>query len=141
MGELTADAETTIWARLHGKTSAFAIKTTSVPVVFDNMDGYEDFTEQSAVEEAVEVLEGRLSGEGATMYAVHCLLWAACRCPAGKAAEKAARGGKSIGFDIAYEPDGSLLYGLHVLDGSVPDVRRLSDVRDAARVPKGAPIN
>src|SRR6516164_6262374 len=108
MSELRAEAETTIWARLHGKTSAFAIKTKAVPVILGIMDGHKDLTEQSAMDDAVEILEGSERGEDAIMYAIHCLLWAACRCPAGKTAEKAAReGGKSIGFDIAYNPDGS----------------------------------
>ena len=58
MSSLTLEAETTIWARLHGKTFAVAIKAKTVPAILEIMDGYEDLTEQSAMEDAVELLKG-----------------------------------------------------------------------------------
>ena len=82
------------------------------------------------MEDAVELLKGTTHGEDAIMYTTHCLLWAACRCPAGKMAEEAAReGGKSVGWEIVYKSDGGFDYGLHIHDVFVvPNVRSLLDV-------------
>lgn len=120
--KILSKKETIVWAKLHGKTHTFAIKSKAVPAVLKIMDDKGYFTEQLAMEDAVGVLDrGEYHGHGkefATMYAAHCLLWAACRCPKGELAEKEARkGGSGIGWEIS-KPDseGGFTYGLHVGD-------------------------
>ncbi len=146
VSSLTPEEETTIWAILHGKIFAATIKAKNVPVILELMDRYvkeQDITEQSAMDDVVEVLEGSECGEDAIRYVTHWMLWAACRCPAGKMAEEAAReGGKSVGWEIVYKSDGGFDFGLHIHDVFVvPNDRSLPDVRDAVAVPKQALIN
>ena len=123
----TPDKETTIWANLRGGTFACAIKAGEVGEMLEIVDAFaekEGVTEQSAMELAVEVLEDSEPEEETLQDAVMLLLWAACRCPVGKMAEEAARkGGKSVGFEIVHNSDGSFDYGLHVRDGFTPNFR------------------
>jgi hypothetical protein len=133
----TSDKETMIWADLRGGTFACAIKAGEVGEMLKRMDAFmeeEGLTDQSAMELVVEALEDSEREEETLQLATMLLLWAACRCPAGKMAEKAARkGGKSVGFEIAHKSDGSFYYGLHVRDGFAPNVRSLLGVRAAGR--------
>ena len=133
----TPDKETTIWANLRGGTFACAIKAGEVGEMLEIVDAFaeeEGVTEQSAMHLVVEALEDSEPEEETLKEAVMLLLWAACRCPAGKMAEEAARkGGKSVGFEIAHNSDGSLYYWLYVRDGFAPNVRSLLGVRAAGR--------
>ncbi len=133
----TPEKETTIWANLRGGTFAFGIKAKEAGVWLKCADSFvekEGLTEQSAMELVVEALEDSEREEETLHRAVMLLLWAACRCPAGKIVEEAARkGGKSVGFEIAHTSHGSFYYALKVGDGFVPDVRSLLGVRAAGR--------
>jgi hypothetical protein len=134
---IISDKETMIWANLRGGTFACAIKAGEVGEMLKRVEAFveeEGLTEQSAMRLAVEALEDSEREEETLHRATVLLLWAACRCPAGKMAEKAARkGGKSVGFEIAHKSDGSFYYGLYIRDGFTPNVRSLLGVRAAGR--------
>jgi hypothetical protein len=135
-----AEKETTIWATLRGQIFLATLKTKQVRKAIKWADGF-NYTEQHSMQIVADMLETGERGDLMRKSAAAMLLWAACRCPAGKTAEAAVRkGGKNIGWNMAYDTDGRLLYGLHVSDGPVPDVRRLADVREAARVAKDEPM-
>ena len=123
----TPEKETTIWAKLRGGTFSFVIKAKEAGGWLKCADSFveeEGLTEQSAMELVVEALEDSEREEETLKLATMLLLWTACRCPAGKMAEEAARkGGKSVGFEIVHNSDGSLTYGLHVRDGFTPNFR------------------
>lgn len=131
----TSDKETMIWVKLRGGTFAFVIKAKEAGGWLKCADSFveeEGLTEQSAMRFVVEALEDSEREEETFKLATMLLLWAACRCPAGKMAEEAARkGGKSVGFEITHNSDGSFYYGLHVRDGFAPNVRSLFGVRAA----------
>jgi len=128
---------TMICANLRGGTFACAIKAGQVGEMLKRVDAFaeeEGLTEQSAMELVVEALEDSESEEETLNCAVMLLLWAACRCPAGKMAEEAARkGGKSVGFEIVHNSNGGFYYGLQVCDGFVPNARSLLGLRAAGR--------
>ena len=133
----TSEKETMIWANLRGGTFACGIKAGEVGEVLKWADSFaeeEGLTEQSAMELVVEALEDSEREEETLKLATMLLLWTACRCPAGKMAEEAARkGGKSVGFEIVHNSDGSFYYWLYVRDGFAPNVRSLLGVRAAGR--------
>ena len=132
-----SEKETMIWADLRGKTFTFVIMAEDVGEMLKRVDAVaekEGVTEQSAMHFVVEALEDSEPEEETLIRAVMLLLWAACRCPAGKIAEEAARtGGESVGFEIVHNSDGSFTYELYVLDGFAPNVRSLLGVRAAGR--------